>query len=181
MNKLQTIGAGVLMTLSCATTVQAAEIQFSGLYSITDDVGPAGVSPGDSFDFNSISVTFADPIYAPEVVGGSPVGDFSITAMVGANIGTFFSVGLDTFTITSTTVAATFGPFTLLSGGLGTLNADDGSWYLSFLGNSPSGGFQGLIETPPGIIPMPVVPLPAALPLLVGALGGLAFLRRRRN
>ncbi|WP_136439206.1 VPLPA-CTERM sorting domain-containing protein [Pacificoceanicola onchidii] len=143
----------------------------------------------------SLSFITTGTISSGEYAGYTLSSIDPLTMATGAvNNGESFSAsdGIDfvTFTITDTAVASinSNGPGTpagwSLAGYVSVLGTNTGlapSASFSLAGTSVEGaGFTFFIQTPPqDFTPPSEVPLPAGMPLLLGALGGLAFLRRK--
>ena len=75
------------------------------------------------------------------------------------------------------------GTYQLFVTGYGNIPTD-GPSFPEGADNTPAGSFQLTISDQEGLTvteQTPVVPLPASVPLLVGALGAFAFVRRRRT
>ena len=158
----------------------AGTVSFAGAYSIdsaplmigdTISVAPSVLTAGGTGDYAGLS---------------SGTTAFDMDFQAGANIGQTFDFGDFTFTISSTLMADFDGGSAVVFGlGNVTGNGFDSSvssYRFTIAGaqinEATSGTYSLFISTPPE--DFNVIPVPAGLPLLVGGIAALGFLRRRK-
>ncbi len=180
-----TVGAAVAVTIDGQTSTGGLYTVSVAPFAIGDDItlGSTATSAGSLGDFAGV-LTGVD--FGP--------GGLTLDTEVGAaNAGKSFTFadGVDVFTFTfDTTDVASLVSDSLVFFGLGTITSttfdpSPGSFNLSVAGigtsEAPNGFYNLFIASPPENTPeIPLVPLPAAAPLLLGAFGLLALARRRR-
>lgn len=189
MKKIALAGAlAIMATGAQAITVPLGEqliLQLSGFYQT--DSGD-DIAEGETLNFFGVQVSNINATAGVDLDGLSPFSVVGVSgpfvfANGGGNSGlsfTFADGGSSVFTLASsfnlTLPVTPTGTYSL--DGLGDLDGEAGSFGFSTTGTGTGGAFTMSVAVPP-IVEPPIIPLPAAAPLLLGALGALALARRK--